>query len=156
MANIIMKVFAWLLLERKIQGKSYQQYNQRFQESSSYIQNLIDLAEANQKNRWELLHIIGMERWMQSRMKVALGALLVQEEYDGYRPPDDTSWHDLKQMFIDVRKDSCDLCAKFDAKNVDPAQKIEHNSVGPLSVKAWMEYVVSHSNRHANKMTSKA
>jgi hypothetical protein len=153
MTNIIMQGFAWLLLERKIQGKSYKGYSQLFEESCRLIQSLIDRAEDNSKNRWELLHIIGMERWMQSRMRVALGAPFIQEEYDSYRPPEDTPWQDLKRTFFDVREASCDLCIEFEAKNVDPAQKIVHNSVGEMSVKAWMEYVLSHSNRHAKRMT---
>ena len=153
MANILGQAFAWLIFERKIRGKSYMDYRRLFGESSTVIQDLIDRAEDDAKSRWELLHVIGMERWMQSRMKVALGAPFIQEEYDGYRPPEDTPWADLKQTFIEVREASCDLCTEFDAKNVDAAQKIKHNQAGPMSVKAWMEYVLRHGNGHAKRMT---
>lgn len=153
MANIVKRGFAWLIYERKVQGKSYKDYRRLFGESSRFIQSLIDRAEDNAKSRWQLLHIIGMERWMQSRLKVALGAPFIQEEYDGYRPPEDTPWSDLKQTFVEVREASCDLCTEFDAKNVDAAQKIVHNSLGELSVKTWMEYLLGHGNRHAKRMT---
>ena len=155
MANIIGQAFAWLFFERKTVGKNYTDYRQLFGESSSFIQELIDRAEDNWKSRWELLHIIGMERWMQSRMKVALGAPYIQEEYDGYRPPEDMAWSDLKQTFIAVREASCDLCTEFDAKSVDARQKINHNQAGPMSVKAWMEYLLRHGDNHAKRMQLK-
>lgn len=153
MTNIVKQGFAWWLLERKVRGKSYQQYQQMLQESSSFIQNQISRADENMKSRHALIHIIGLERWIQSRMMVALGSPFIQDESDRYLPPEDTSWIQLSQTFIDVRNDSIDLIAKIAAKDVDPTSKIDHNAVGPLSVRAWMEYVVDHGNKHAEQMT---
>lgn len=153
MANIIHRLFVWGVFERQSKNQTYHTYRQRFEESSAKIQNLIDNAQDTDKSRWELTHVIGMERWMQSRMKVALGEPFTLDEYDGYRPPLAAPWQDLKQAFVTTRQDSCDLSAEFADKNVDGSQKIMHNQFGDLSLKAWMEYALFHSKGHAGRMT---
>ena len=153
MANILIRCFAWLLFERNTKGKSYADNKRQLEESATLVQSMIDEASDNEKSRQELLHIIGMERWMQSRMKVVLGEPFTQEEYDGYRPPEDAGWQDLKQAFIQTRHDSYDICDALATKNVDGSQTVTHNQLGELSIRAWMEYMLIHSRDHAKRMT---
>jgi len=155
MANIMHRIFIKLMFERPAKTKTYQQYKHQFEQSTATILELIGKADDTEKSRWELTHVIGMECWMQSRMKVGLGEPFIQEEYDGYRPSQDTSWQDLRQMFVETRQTSCDICVACAEKNVDGSQKVAHNQFGDLSVRGWMEYALFHSKGHAGRMTSK-
>jgi len=155
MGNIFGQVFAWLMFERKVKDQSYDDYLQRLEATSTLIEGSIEGATDTAKSRWELTHVIGMERWMQSRIKVGLGSPFIQEEYDGYRPAQDTDWQVLRQMFIDTRQNSCELCRNLKTNDVDGSQKVEHNQAGPMTIKAWLEYMLYHSHGHATRMTKK-
>ena len=48
-------------------------------------------------NRTRLRHIVGIERWGQSRIRTLLGQALVMDEYDGYQPAESMDWNDLRE-----------------------------------------------------------
>jgi hypothetical protein len=115
----------------------------------------VEKALANRKdieyNRRVLNHIIGIERWGQSRLRVALGEAFKDEEYNGYRPPRETSWDELRAQFKRARAETIGLVGQIERKGA-PEQRIVHNAYGALSVRGWLSYLIIHANGECKKM----
>lgn len=103
------------------------------------------------KNRRRLTHIIGIERWGQSRLLTALGDPLVMQEYDLFRPAETMDWMTLREIFRETRNTTLTLVSKLDAAGAAQIL-IPHNSLGPLSVGAWLRYLTLHAEIESWKM----
>jgi hypothetical protein len=102
-------------------------------------------------NRRVLSHVIGIERWGQSRLKVLLGAPFQQDEYDGYRPARETTWDTLQTQFTDTRAETVRLALELGSK-ADNEQKVLHNMYGPLTAQAWLNLLNTHANMESRKI----
>lgn len=101
-------------------------------------------------NRRVLNHIIGIERWGQRRLKVALGEPFVQDEYNGYRPARETSWEALKTQFVETRAETVALARTLAAQA--GTTRVRHNDYGDLSVGGWLNYLRTHAEFESRKM----
>jgi len=98
-----------------------------------------------ERNYKRLNHIIGIERWGQQRLKVALGTPFVMDEYDGYRPPFGLSWNELQDMFNQTRLDTLALANRLNEQGA--VQKtVFHNTFGEISTTHWLYYLRVHAN----------
>lgn len=103
-------------------------------------------------NRRLLSHIVGIERWAQRRVRVALGAPLLMDEYNGYRPPRETGWAELQQQFQTTRQASVQLARDLATAGAPLDMTILHNSYGPLTPRAWLRYMTVHANLESKKL----
>ncbi len=101
----------------------------------------------NERNHGWATHIIGIEKWGQRRLTVALGEPFVEEEYDGYRPTSDTPWEALPQLFDETRDETVHLVQRL--ADADATTKVEHNSFGPLTMRGWTKYLDAHASMTA-------
>lgn len=152
MPHLIYRPVVWLLVGRRIGNKNYQDYRQQLEASSEKILNLIHNAQQDKKGHSQLTHLIGMERWGCSRLRVALGEPFLDQEYDEYRPPQEATWEYLEQAFVQTRKETCEICDALAENKVDPSGTIEHNQFGMLNVRTWLEYIDYHSEQHAGRI----
>jgi hypothetical protein len=102
-------------------------------------------AEGNLGQEEVLRHIIGIERWGQRRLKVALGEKFVEDEYNPYRPPNSHNWQHLIEDFQETRAETIRLAKEIQHKGTAETQ-VPHNDFGELNMKGWLKYL----NRHAN------
>ncbi len=102
-------------------------------------------------NRERLRHITGIERWGQSRLRVALGEPLMMDEYDDYRPPADLSWPDLQAAFEETRQATVALIEQLHKAGA-AAVKTPHNQFGDLTVRGWLAYLNNHANLESKKI----
>jgi hypothetical protein len=135
-----------VLMEWPVQGKNLADLAQTLQTAGEKLKQKVAAAPDTETNRQTLSHIIGIERWGQKRLKVALGEPLTTEEYDQYRPGRDTSWADLQQQFAQTRQESVTLVQQLQQAQVDPGRKIKHNGYGDLTVRGWLRYLTFHAN----------
>lgn len=91
-----------------------------------------------------LAHIIGIERWGQRRLRVALGEPLILEEYDFYRP-DEKDWQRLLDTFHNVRQETISLSKSLRMAGVDPMMRIMHNQFGEINLLCWLFYLDVHA-----------
>ncbi|MCJ7624103.1 MAG: hypothetical protein MUO76_11415 [Anaerolineaceae bacterium] len=91
------------------------------------------------------LHIIGIERWGQRRLRVALGEPFELDEYDEYQPSEDLGWEELIDTFHNARRETAAL-AKAMGERGDAHIYIRHNQFGDLSVRSWFRYLDMHAN----------
>ena len=94
-----------------------------------------------------LSHIIGIERWGQSRLRVFLGEPFTQDEYNGYRPARDVPWDELVGQFSATRSETIALARALDEALIAPDKTVLHNQLGPLSARAWLRYLQTHASR---------
>lgn len=96
------------------------------------------------RNHRIFTHVIGIERWAQTRLRTLLGSpLRAQEEYIGYRPPQNTPWYELLTMFEQTRADTLTIARAIPSDLY--ARRIPHNTWGQLNVGGWLTYIVGHA-----------
>lgn len=119
-------------------------------EAGDKLRAALDSRPDTEYNRRVLSHLIGIERWGRRRLLVALGEPLINDEYDGYRPRRERTWEELKDTFVQTRRDTVSVAEQLTAV---PAQmRIPHNQFGELTVKDWLFYLRVHADGELQKM----
>jgi hypothetical protein len=146
-----MGIGAFLFLEWPSRRRTMAQMAQTLAHSGKALSQQFEKLSNNDRNRQVLNHIIGIERWGQSRLRVALGEALVRDEYNGYRPARETDWVTLKQQFTETRAATVALVHDLDKAGV-VSRKVWHNRYGEITVKGWLRYLNIHANMESKKM----
>jgi len=107
-------------------------------------------AGGRANNRETLAHVVGIERWGQQRLRVALGEPLVLDEYDTYRPEGD--WPELVQSFRQTRQETISLIKSIRMARLDLGTCIRHNQFGEISLLGWIFYLKFHANLESLKI----
>ncbi len=99
-----------------------------------------------------LRHITGIERWGQSRLRAFLGAPLVRDEYDDYRPGKELDLDGQRSAFRETRDETIELVRQIAKANVPDSVTVAHNDFGPLSVRGWLRYLDAHASLESKKL----
>ena len=149
--NPLMRFGAWLLLKRPTRNRTLASLADSCERHGQQLAaDLADRAD-NEANRTQLSHIIGIERWGQSRLAVALGEPLQRDEYDGYRPDPATPWADLVARFSEIRAETVDLARRIETAGAANTP-IPHNQFGALDPRAWLYYLTYHADQEAKRL----
>jgi hypothetical protein len=135
----VLKLVAPLFIENPAQKQSFAQLTLRLEKSQGEITNRINTVKIQnlEKHRATLRHIIGIERWGTERLKVALG--------ETFKPDGQKEYHPNPNSDFALR------VAKL-VEHQNPSAKVEHNGLGPLSVKGWLAYLNIHSSMESQKL----
>lgn len=144
--SLITRFISGVMFERPARKNSYQDFARILREKGAVIESRIAKGDGSGKQHGTLTHVIGIEKWAQSRARVALGEPFKQEEYTVYRPAKETAWADLLPIFRETRADSVALAEQLAAQNVPTDTKVKHNQFGDFSVRAWLQYIVGHAD----------
>ena len=145
------QIVGQVALERPGKGKSYEGWAEALQVSGQKIQGKLAMIPPSYENRRVVRHMIGIERWGQSRLRVLLGHPLVIDEYNGYRPPRATPWDALRDEFAATRGETVDLARRL-AWSPVTFDTVPHNDVGPLTARGWLAYLDGHARRESRKL----
>lgn len=145
-----MYLVAPIFIERPAQRLSFADFRNRLQGTAQAIQ-----ARAKAAKNWDqadpvLRHIIGIERWGQGRLEVALGKPFLMDRYQDHYPHQTLSPEGLRQLFIETRKQTLNLLDELE--KTPHSEKILHNGMGPLSVKGWLQYLVTHADLESRRI----
>ena len=135
-----------LLFERPAQKKSIEELRSSLKETHHAALQSIEEAPDTDENREILRHVIGIERWGQRRLQVALGEPPVMDEYDEYRP-DNTDLPALRDAFDETRQETIELTHELARTNGNGTTTVSHNQWGDLSVRGWLNYLNGHAQR---------
>ncbi len=144
MANPVARAFAHLLLERPAARIGVDALVGRLEASR---EPLVAVAEAGEDAaaRKQLRHVVAIERWGQNRLRAALGDVAFErDESRAYAPPEDEPLAQLVERFEAVRAETVALARRVAAGDA-AATKVEHNSLGPISARAWLRYLQVHA-----------
>lgn len=152
MKNWIRSAVTGMMFERPAQKLTLDQLGSLLEQSGSDLMDRFAAAPATDANGDQLRHIIGIERWGQSRLRVALGDALQDDDYDAYRPADDLDWDALQEMFRVTRADTLALAHALDRAGLDTTVTVPHNQYGKLTVYAWLRYLDVHSKLEGQRI----
>ncbi len=97
-------------------------------------------------------HIIGIERWSQSRLRLFLGGELVMDEYDTYQPAADLDMAALTEQFVETRRVTVELAQKISDAGVTDDQTVLHNDMGDVSARTWLAYIRGHAQQESKRL----
>lgn len=99
-----------------------------------------------------LRHIIGIERWGQRRLQVALGELPFERDaYHPYAPADGLDLASLLDELRATRRRTLELARRIAQADAGDA-RVEHNAIGALSAMAWLRYLHLHADLEARRV----
>lgn len=150
--NWLSSMAAGLFMERPAHKMTLAQHAAQLEKSGQEIAQRLRQVKGTDANAEALRHIIGIERWGQRRLQVALGDPFVQDDYDDYRPADDAGWEALRVEFDETRQTTLVLIRDLFDSGVDPSQTILHNMYGKLSLLAWLRYLDTHASLEAKRI----
>lgn len=149
-----MNPLIWFFFERPVGKKSYQELEQQFATLGRKLAQRLSIATDSAKNRQQLAHIIGIERWAQKRLRVALGDPFIQDESDQYLPSAE-NWGNLCQQFDQCRQETLAIIQALAKNNVRPETTVKHNQFGLISVRGWLGYMSTHAHLEGKRITTK-
>lgn len=138
----------------------------RFQTANKSFGDLVEGARAGgqtidshlagkpdtQKNRQQMRHIIGIERWGQRRLQTVLGEPPVQDEYDIYQPDEQLTIEELRHEFNSTRAKTLEIINAIQQKGVAESATANHNDMGDVSIKLWVRYLTMHANFESKRV----
>lgn len=140
------------VLERQARGRSVGALVEALERSGQEVAARLGAAPHTPHNREVANHIVGIERWGQRRLRVALGEPPVSDSYRGYRLPEGTDMDALRSAFESTRRGTLDLARRLGAAGLDLSTRVRHNDLGPLSVRAWLVYLEGHAKRESTRI----
>jgi hypothetical protein len=150
--NILMSWGAQLMIERPARKLTLQELIIQLDQSTQHISDLMEATSGTPAYCRQLCHIIGIERWGQRRLRVALGEPFLTEEYDHYRPSSECSWDELKDEWGTTRETTLALARELTQAGLPPDLKVPHNQFGPLSIKGWLRYLDVHASSEGKQI----
>lgn len=151
--SFLTRIMRGVMFERPARKNQYEDYARLLSEKGKLVEERIALARGIEKQHRVLTHLIGIEKWAQRRVRVALGEPFLEDEYDLYRPPFETTWGDLLLIFHDTRAETIGLVERLSAENVPYETYVAHNQFGDLSVRGWLQYMLSHADIESKRLT---
>lgn len=115
------------------------------------IEHHITAKPDSPRHRAVFSHIIGIERWGQNRLKVALGAPYIRDEYNGYRPAKSDTREELLTAFRATRAETIRLAHQLDADGKEQVC-VPHNAYGDLTALGWLRYLDLHATMETKKI----
>lgn len=100
-------------------------------------------------NREAVAHWVGIERWGQRRLRVALGEPFVEDEHHPYRPDVEKTFEALRKDFAETRAQTVALAKQLDEADVDPDMTVPHNDLGDMSLRGWLAYLIQHPDQES-------
>jgi hypothetical protein len=143
-------VVIYFVIEQPAKRQGLAKLVQALTDSGEALHRDLERIEDSDKNRGQLRHIIALEKWGQRRLKVVLGEPFVRDENHAYKPPPETPWVSLKEMFAATRAETLALAEEL--KQRDTTQKVLHNQFGLVSVLGWFRYLETHARLEGKRL----
>jgi hypothetical protein len=150
MKNPIGRIFNFFI-ERQAKKMTLAELAGRLEAGGERLAQRLAQISDSQKNREKLSHVIGIERWGQRRLRVALGEPLLTDEYDGYRPAPELDWQGLWAEFQATRQETVDLARQLEQAGAGDA-RVYHNEMGELSTRGWLHYLNGHADMECKRL----
>lgn len=140
------------IIERQAKGRSVHDFVGSLEHSGEEVAKRLGNAPDTPHNREVANHIVGIERWGQRRLRVALSEPPVMDSYRGYRLPEGTDLGALRSAFSNTRRGTVELARELGFTDPKPRTKVCHNDLGELSVGGWLAYLEGHAKRESTRL----
>lgn len=148
----IFQVVGNFYFDRPSKKQSYDEWIVLLHESGKAVEEAASKAEDTEKNRDQMAHIIGIERWAKARLNAFAKGERMSDEYDSYRPDSSFSLQRLRKEWQNARKESISAIRRLEAKDVNNRLTQHHDDFGDLSVGGWAHYMAKHAKMEAKRL----
>jgi hypothetical protein len=138
--------------ERNARGKSYADLQRALLKTGETVRGRFAMSGDTPAHREAGQHIIGIESWGQSRLRVGLGEPLLNDEYDGYRPDAGMDLPALTQSFAETRTETVEIAKELESAGVSLSETVPHNQLGDLTIGGWLSYLIAHAGRESRRL----
>lgn len=140
--------------EQRAKGMSWDDLTRRLERSAEIVLPRFDTASNKPRHIEAAKHVIGIERWAQRRLRIALGEPVTLDEYDSYRPEQLNDIQALKEAFANTRRDTLTILRHLHDAGVPLAKTTPHNELGQLTIGGWVLYLTDHAWRETFMLRS--
>jgi hypothetical protein len=137
------------MAERGARGKGLERLAAELEASAASMDARLASAGDTPGNRGAIAHWVGIERWGQRRLRVALGEPFVEDGHHPYRPDEAAGVAALRRAFAETRAETVALVGRLREAGVDPATIVRHNDLGDLTIAGWLAYLVQHPEQES-------
>lgn len=137
------------MAERAAHGKGLDRLAADLEASGATMDARLARAGDTPANRDAIAHWVGIERWSQRRLRVALGEPFVEDGHRPYRPDEASGVAALRRAFAETRAETLALVGRLRAAGVDPSVTVRHNDLGDMTVAGWLAYLVQHPEQES-------
>src|SRR6056297_2309100 len=117
-------LFRSTIAERQANAKGFDELAAELEASGRDLDAQLDGVPDTASNREAIAHWVGIERWGQRRLKVALGEPFVEDAYHPYRPDKEEGVEALRQAFAETREETVALTRALAEAGVDPSTTV--------------------------------
>lgn len=133
--------------EQRAKNMSWDDLTRKLERAAEIVLPRFDGKSATPRNLEAARHVIGIERWAQRRLRIALDEPPVMDEYDAYRPDDLNDMAALKTAFAETRRETVAIIQQLRAAGVPLDTPTPHNELGSLTIAGWVLYLTDHAWR---------
>jgi hypothetical protein len=149
--DTIFRLAATLVLENPSRRKTISELRGTLERSHARLNDRLGSRAANPTL---LRHVIAIERWGQTRLRVALGEVALSPDRSGtYAPDAALGWTELRATFDATRRETLEIAHRLEGLSTQPAP-VPHDQFGPISVKAWLRYLDTHASAELSRLRS--
>jgi hypothetical protein len=137
------------MAERHARGRSIEQLAAELEASGGALDARLAGVSDTPGNRAAVAHWVGIERWGQRRLRVALGEPFLDDGHHPYKPDEASGIAALRRALASARAETLDLVRALQEAGVDPATTVRHNDLGDLTIAGWLAYLLQHPEQEA-------
>jgi hypothetical protein len=137
------------MAERYARGRGVAQLASDLAASGSAIDARLAAASDTPGHRAAVAHWVGIERWGQRRLRVALGEPFLDDVHQPYKPDEAAGLDALREAFASARAETLELVQRLREAGVDPSTRVRHNDLGDLTVAGWLAYLLQHPEQES-------
>jgi hypothetical protein len=137
------------MAERHARGRDLGQLGTELAASCRAMDARLADLQDTPAHREVLAHWIGIERWGQRRLRVALGEPFLDDGHHPYKPDEADGTQALRQAFAATRSSTIGLVQELREAGVDPSTTVRHNDLGDLSIAGWLAYLLQHPEQES-------
>jgi hypothetical protein len=137
------------MAERHARGRDLGQLGIELEASGRVMDARLSGLPDTPGHREVLAHWIGIERWGQRRLRVALGEPFLDDGHHPYKPDEADGTEALRQAFAATRAATIGLVRELREAGVDPTITVRHNDLGDLTIAGWLAYLLQHPEQES-------
>ena len=149
-------------IEWPAKRRSFERAAQKLDATGQKLEARFAKAEGTDAQKQTLRHIIGIERWGQRRLWLAVrysgesgvrsSEVAYSDAHHAYKPVETASWNELIAKFKTTRQETVALARYLADTETDEALTVPHNDLGDLSLRGWLRYLRTHATFEARKI----
>ncbi len=149
--NIVSLIFRTVFQIQTI-NKTFDQLIQDAQRSGQTIDTYLADKVDTPRNREQMRHVIGIERWGQRRLRTVLGEPPTQDEYEDHQPAPTLELAAMRDEFRATRATTIELAQEIQQRGIAETTTANHNAFGDISPKLWLRYLTMHANFESKRV----